>query len=96
MSLIEELELVEARMTRAFELRRFDAFRQLVMERISLLRRARKSPERDQFLKEALECSQSWVPKIDGRLGEIRTRQVFLRDQTAQRARAGHRISRSC
>ncbi|MBN2164430.1 MAG: hypothetical protein JXR25_04635 [Pontiellaceae bacterium] len=96
MSLIKELELIESRMKRAFELRRMDTFRQLMSERVLLLRRAPASPEKEQFLERALLQAEQWTERLGRGMGDVRTRQAYMRDQTAYRARSSHRINRSC
>ena len=51
---------------------RFDTFNQLASDRLQILKKAMKSPDKEALLALAREQTERWVELIDGRMGQMR------------------------
>ena len=71
-SVFEEFSRYSGYMEQAFDNNRFDAFRQLSMERFALLKRSPAGPERQRLAELFREDTVRWVPRIKRRMSQRR------------------------
>lgn len=95
MTFLEQLEQMEGRLQRSLMERRFDSFKLLMGDRMRLIRRAMRSPERDEFLPRVQEQTAHWVELLDERVRQTRKRMVRPRKFGGYNRRSGRIINRS-
>ncbi len=95
MTMVAQLELIEERMEKAFERRRFDTLVQLMAERFRIIRMAMQTPERAAVLSLAERLGDRWTTRLDEELGQSRKQQAMVRERMRQQNRSGRMIRRA-
>ncbi len=97
MSLLEHLEQMEERMENCVLQNRFDTFNQLAADRLLLLKKVMKSPDKEALLAVTRKQTERWVELLSGRIGQMRMRRAQAQALSGYgpAARTGRVINRS-